>query len=284
MRPELMPKRPVRIQEELREPGGAVTLAAPTTFCLDDNYFLLLRRHFQSTIRFVVQTPAGPSTCSWSVADLYPGAYDAMILYRKTGEIAATARAEVFAGVSTPMNIAPLRTEVQGTVTVAGLPLDGGVQIKFIDDVIRWEWKASVDAHGNYRAHLTSEPNDRVCATVERIQPMNHIRECSTFQAGIERFDIDLLPGLLRINVLPNRSMGADRQGSIKVNESPGHSWSRTFKLAEGIRGEYFGRGYKTYRVSVTAVEGQPLTEVVTIALTPENPAATVEFFGKSEP
>lgn len=284
MRPELMPKRPVRIQEALQGLGGAVTLAAPAAFCIDDSYFLLLRRHFQSTIRFVVQTPAGPSTCSWSIGDLYPGQYDALILYRKTGEIAATARGQVFAGVSTAMNIEPLQTEVRGAITVGGLPVDGGVQLKFIDQIIRREWKARVDAQGNYRVNLNSDPADRVCAMVERTAPMNSIYECTTFQAGTERFDIDLLPGLVQINVRPNRSLGADRKGSVKVTERPGGTFGRTFTLAEGIRGEYFGKGYKTYQVSVTTVEGQPLTDVVTIAVTPENPAATVEFLGKSEP
>jgi hypothetical protein len=94
-----------------------------------------------------------------------------------------------------------------------------------------------------------------------------------------------LLPGLLRINVLPNRSLGSDRKASVKVAEKPGGRFGRTFTLAEGIRGEYFGKGYGTYHVSVTTVEGQqPLTDVVTIVLTPEHPAATVEFFGKREP
>ena len=84
--------------------------------------------------------------------------------------------------------------------------------------------------------------------------------------------------------MLPNRSLGAGRKGSVKVSERPGGSFGRTFTLDEGIRGEYFGSGYKTYHVSVTTVEGHPLTDVVTVVLTPENPVAAVDFFGKSEP
>ena len=287
MRPELMPKGPIRFLE-LRpgELGGAVAARAPEQYCIDDTFFLLLRRHdrSQASIRFVVQMPAGPSSCTWDFNELRPGPYDALILLRATGEIAATAQGEVFEGVSTPMTLDQPRTRVHGTVTVAGLPSDGAMRLKMVDEVTRWEWKAWIDSQGNYRVDLNSEPTDRVCAILERTERMNEIRECATFQTGTQRFDIDLPPGVLRINVLPNRSLGPERKGSIRVSEAPGHSWSRTFTLADGIQGDYFGRGLKTYRISVTAVEGQPLTEIVTANLTPENQTATVEFFKATQP
>jgi hypothetical protein len=275
MRPQDMVKRGLRVAPLPPGEGGTVSLTAPADYCIDGSYFLLVRHHQtgpEGGFAFVVQTPAGPSECRWTIDGLKEGMYDALILFRSTGEIAATARGQVVRAQTNPMTIRPLQTEIEGVVTVDGVPSTEGIQLTFTHDTSpSWRWKPSMGANGQYRIKLDGESSERLCAEVTRARPLNIVRECLAVQPGLQHFNIDIAPGVIRVYVPPVPSAPDDRDALVVVN-----SFSRFFKLAEGFDGEYFSGGYKEYRISVTTLARELLSEEVRVTLSPEHPVADI--------
>jgi hypothetical protein len=255
--------------------GGRLIVTAPAEYCNDTAYGLLVRRHTDFAAEYMVDAPAGPAACQWQIDGLPEGRYDALILVRPQGRIIATARGEVVRGSDTLMRLVPLQIEVAGQITINGEPATD-VRLKFKHNGnLNWEWDAPLDSRGEYRVKIEGKETDNICAQIERIQPLNSYSKCGYFAPGLQRLDLDLLPGVIRVEVTPFQGSGPGQWASVRVR-GPNGSISRSFEPSKGFRGDYFAGGYVTYEVSFTDVDHHTVLALTSVTLTPEQPIVNV--------
>jgi hypothetical protein len=251
--------------------GGGVLVIAPVSLCADETHELeLLRAVDHGGLRFEVRVPAGPSSCRWEVDGLPPGEYEARIMVVRDKRVVATApRGEVIPGGVVLMQLELANVEVEGYVTLDGVPATD-VRLHFRHNEANYDWYATVNENGFYRITLDGRGSGSFCMSLERALPFNEVTiniprpagppfPCRVFSPGPQRFDVDLHipPGLIRIHVPPLKE-AVQYDAAYVLVRYPGSSSSRSFtssrsiRLAEGFRGEFFGHGYREYEVSVS--------------------------------
>jgi hypothetical protein len=114
-----------------------------------------------------------------------------------------------------------------------------------------------------------------VTAWIQRTQPLNSIVRYGTFHPGVQRFDIDLPPGIIRVRVAPVPSAAPNAHALIVVAGSGGGA-ARWFKLAEGFQGDHFGGGYGEFTVSVKTVDYKSVLASEHVRLSEQQPDAEV--------
>ncbi len=169
--------------------------------------------------------------------------------------------------------------EIEGLITVDGVPAtrDIGVTVRSKGSSLL-KLKAPLDANGVYRAKVAAaRESDEICFSFERTRPLNYVERCGTFTPGSQRFDIDLAPGVIAVDVAPVKR-AAPGELALLVVGTPGSVVNRTFRLAEGFRGEYFGNGFKQYDVRVTTMNGDKTLSSSTVILSAEHPVSDVKL------
>jgi hypothetical protein len=106
-------------------------------------------------------------------------------------------------------------------------------------------------------------------------QPLNSVVRYGTFHHGVQRFDIDLPPGIIRVRVAPVPSAPANDAALIEVGGSGGGG-ARQFKLAEGFQGDHFGAGYGEFTVSVKTMDHKSVLASEHVRLSEKQPDAEV--------
>jgi hypothetical protein len=283
--------------------GGGILVIAPDSLCGDETHELeLLRAGDHGSLFFAVRVPAGPSLCRWEVEGLAPGDYEARIKTVHDKRVVATApRGEVVPGGVVLMQLEVANVEVEGYVTLDGVPATG-VRLHFRYNGAHYDWYAPVDENGFYRVTLDGRGGGSFCLSLERALPFNDVTiniprpagppfPCRVFYPGPQRFDVDLHipPGLIRIHVPPLKE-AVQYDAAYVLVRYPGSSSSRSFtssrsiRLAEGFRGEFFGHGYREYEVSVSRTvphafgngDEVPILTSARVALSVERPVEDV--------
>jgi len=254
--------------------GGSLRVIAPLALCVDAAHDLMVRRFVDGGgIQFVVRAPAGPSRCHWDVEGVPPGEYDALIQARSDGRIAATARGTVLPAVTTLLSLESPSVEIVGVVSIDGVPVKEGFRLMFKrNGPTFWNWEAPIAADGTY--HVVVEGED-VAAWILRSQPLNSVVRYGPFHPGVQRFDIDLPPGIIRIRVAPLPSAAANDDALIEVGGCGGGG-GRWFKLAQGFQGDHFGSGYGEFTVCVKTVDSKLVLASERVRLSEKQPDAEV--------
>ena len=159
--------------------------------------------------------------------------------------------------------------ELNGAIRIGGRPASD-VRLTFKSSSAQRERRARIKSDGTYRVKLAGDA-DLVCARVERDRPMNSYENCRRFPAGVHRMDFDFPPGVIRIEVPPSRHR-VSRQASVRV-ESANASAGRSFRLANGFRGDYFAADFGTYVITVTDPERDKLLASWPVTLTSDEPS-----------
>jgi hypothetical protein len=190
--------------------GGQLIVSAPAVVCADGGHLLDISYSPGPGLGpgTVIHIPAGPSSCVWDFDGLAAGDYWGAIEHQPDGQILATARAQVVRGAAQVMSLTMVAAEIEGILTVNGLPPPEGVRLMF-GPTSRpgLAWNAPFDAYGAYRVTLDASGDQTTCARLERVTPLNASGpKCARFAPGLQRFDLDFtMPsGVIGIEVLPN--------------------------------------------------------------------------------
>ena len=269
--------------------GGSLLITAPPGLCADDANEFHLHYQDDSTTRYVLELTAGPSACEWTVSNLPEGLYEAWIQRAPNGRILARGTGHVATGATGVAAMQAPDLEIEGRLTRGGLaPKD--LVLRFISPSSdsRFEADAPISADGSYQVRLDGQIG-RYCAAVSASTSANLLMKCESFQPGLQRFDIDVAPGVLHITIPPVD--GADTATWDGIHIRPAHSarnrsdtvldqpqnWI-SFKLRDGFRADYVGLPYGDYVVYVTVGDDPGARSVRYFSVSPEQESVSVEL------
>jgi hypothetical protein len=269
--------------------GGNLLVTAPTEFCADATHEIEVRFFpHPTTSQPMFRRLAGPSPCRWEIEGLPAGEYDARIMIHDRGRIVATGRAQVARGTMSAMTLETLQVELEGNVTITGDaddPAFSATEFRIVfgvDGPGHNEWDTPLEEGGAYRVKLANPANGRVCARLKRTQSLNLLTmRCENVVPGLQRLDFDLrlLPGVIRIHVPPvtgGAPVDFASQFAVIHISHPKNSYITSFKLAEGLRAEYFGYGYADYEFTVTTLDRKTELASSRVTLSREHPVGDV--------
>lgn len=115
--------------------------------------------------------------------------------------IVATGQVDLVRGGAGLITLEPLHVELQGQVTIDGMPANDDFRVTFkkAEGLPVLEWHAPVDKDGAYRVKLPY--SGTLCAWAARRFPLNHVVKCETFLPGLRQADLDVQPGLIRVRL-----------------------------------------------------------------------------------
>jgi len=275
--------------------GGDILLTAPAEFCSDDGYEIRLRRYEPPPdygLLNAVRGPAGPSACEWTIDGLREAPYDAVILRRDTEQIVAIAdKRSVVRGGVIVMRLEWTQIELEGRITVNGLPPNIGL-LYFSEPEGKHDWwEAPLADDGTYHARLDST-SGRLCMYLYKRARKHSIGSinigCETFFPGLQRFDRDLRvpPGTIYVDVPPMGQPVSNDFTSLIVEvtyqpprrRSPKRASTISFRASEGFQGEYLEGGYHDYEVRIQTVPHHRILAQTRITLSAEHPVGSVRL------
>ena len=258
------------------ESGGNLLVVASPAQCASERTEIVVRRFVEHGYRPVFRAPLAPTPCQWEIDAVPPGHYDALFQTRGDERIIATAQVDVARGATALLTLELLAMEVQGTVSVNGVPIGAGLHLRFQHTGQPfWGWDAPISSAGEY--HVTVPSAGALCAWIERDPPLNHVTRCAMLRPGLQRFDIDIPPGVIHIEAAASPGKSIDDQVLISV-AARGRASSRAVSLRAAFHGDYFGTGYGTYHVTVKTLDQQKTLASTSVTLSPEHPEADVSL------
>jgi hypothetical protein len=177
------------------------------------------------------------------------------------------------------MRLESVAIDIEGVIRVGGIPMGDGFHLRFSPQAIAFlGWTAEIDTNGSYAAHIRDNASNEICGWLSRTQPLNHVMKCGQFYPGLQRFDFDVAPGIIRVEVPPVPG-AADVWSEIVVGRDRSRNGpSASFKLAPGFSGEFFAGGYGTYRITVQSGNFEKVLASSSVALTSDEPLANVNL------
>ncbi len=165
---------------------------------------LLVTRTVSGGRQHVFQTPVTPPECRWTIADVPPGNYQAVLrLAHGDQRIVAMAHTEVHPASTWTMSVSPLAGTVEGLISVGGIPAGRGVFVQVIQNgAPGWAWDTRTDSDGYYT--LAVAPDDSLCVRVTLPNALNFkSSRCGGFGPGVNRRDFDIPPGRIDVTLVP---------------------------------------------------------------------------------
>ena len=268
---------PVRTEDPVPAGTGAtLVVVAPDALCAPD-LELLVSRTVPSGRRYVFQTPVIPPQCRWTIADVRPGDYQA-VLQRARGDqrVVAMSRLDVHPGSTWTATIAPMNATVEGLITVQRIAVVGAyVEVQQNGDP-GWSWEGRTDSDGYYR--LAVQADTDLCVRVMLPNALNSIfPQCLGFGAGVNRRDFDLPPGRIDVVLVP-------RDGSIHPTqillEDSGGGWagSASVTVTGRVERSFVALQYGKHHVRATTMEYDRDFDAVDVVLTPDEPVKRISL------
>jgi hypothetical protein len=279
--------------------GGGLLVRAPQEFCVDGkNEFHLHHRVELGGVQFIFEAPAGPSACEWQVNDLPEGTYEALIQVAPEGRILARAEGEVVRGVLAFISLQAPDMELQGYVTGGGRPRPD-VVLRFESSGTGWlpHSPVTITNDGGYDVKVGSSQTDQLCAHLSARYAANRLTKCAPFAGGVQRFDVDFPPGIIRITVPAFAAQDGSEAATIELQFAGSaalaldqyrqqHSFSDSllvaqggragFRTRNGFRGDYIGVLSGDYVVSL--IIGNNATPVMSVPVTVSDDKEIVEL------
>jgi hypothetical protein len=166
--------------------------------------------------------------------------------------------------------------ELKGAVRIGGRPASS-VRLTFHHNQgVQREWRARIKSDGTYKIRLKGNDRNVICARIERNRPLNSYSSCRRFSAGVHQFDFDLLPGVIRVEVPPVRRR-VPPLASVRVEGVKGGA-GRSFRPANGFRGDYFAADVGTYIVTVIDPEHEELLASWPVRITADEPMVGIKL------
>jgi hypothetical protein len=170
----------------------------------------------------------------------------------------------------------PRSVELKGAVKVGGRAAPNVRLIFQYTRGVQRERHVRIKSDGTYRVKLEGRDTDLVCARIERSRPLNSYLQCRRFSGGSYRFDFDLPPGVIRVEIPPFRHLGIP-WASVRV-EGARDSAGRAFKPAAGFRGDYLAADFGAYVVTVTDPENDKELVTWPVTLTADQPVMGIKL------
>jgi hypothetical protein len=279
--------------------GGGLFIRAPRELCADNtNEFHLHHRveiGGEAAVQFVVELPAGRSSCEWQISDLAEGEYEALIQVAASGRTIARTETQVVKGVTGLVTLRVQELEIQGYVTSGGRPRsDLFLSVQAAGPVWLPDPNPAVTTNmdGWYDIKVPDQSHQyNVSLSAQR--SANHLRKYVEFFGGLQRLDLEIAPGIIHVIVPPFAAPDGSQWAQVNLRAKKWSSLSDTlatpgggvsFNPRNGFRGDYIGLLYGDYVISLTLGNDSPDTgAVVSVPVTLSAQDATVEVTLSSE-
>src|SRR5262249_5619795 len=106
-----------RIPELPAGQGGELRVVADQQWCRDAAYTIEVRVTAGAGFKPVARLSAGPSDCTWTLAGMPAGLYEALVLTSEHEQIVANGRGVLSRGATTLITVESARTEIEGRLT-----------------------------------------------------------------------------------------------------------------------------------------------------------------------
>jgi len=269
---------PVRTEDPVPAGTGAtLVVVAPDTLCGPDLELMVSR-----TVpggggrRYVFQTPVKPPECRWTIADVRPGDYQA-VLKKARGDqrVVAMSRLDVHPGSAWTTTIAPMNATVEGLITVQRIAIpDAYVEVEQRSGP-GWSWDGRTDSEGYYR--LAVQADTDLCIRVMLPNALNNTLQCHAFGAGVNRRDFDLPPGRIDIVLVPHDGP-IHATPILLVDSGVGSATSASVTVTARAERSFVALPYGKHHVRATTMEYDRDFDAVDVVLTPEAPVKRVSL------
>ena len=271
--------------------GGGLSIRAPRDLCVNDDFELHLHYFPEpGTTRYVLEAPAGPSPCEWEINDLPEGTYEVLIQVAPDGRVTAKADAKVEKGVTTSISLHPLVVEIEGYVISRGLSPKDLTLMFGLPDPRMVPYAGAINEDGWYNVKLGGH-DERYCARLTSKQGGNSLSKCAEFHPGLQRFDLEVAPGVIQVSVSPIRTVPDSMWAQVHLRalrtEQPADDVLRTngggvsFKASDGFRGHYIGVAYGEFVLGLSV--GNMPVNASRVTLSATDPMAAVTLSAPPE-
>lgn len=268
---------PARTEEPVPVGTGATLIVvAPETLCVPD-LELMVSRTVPGGRRYVFQTPVIPPQCRWTIADVRPGDYQA-VLKKARGDqrVVAMSRLDIHPGSTWTTTIAPMNATVEGLVSVQRVAIpDALVEVKQFG-APGWSWEGRTDREGYY--HLAVQADSDLCIRVMLRNALNSILECHGFGPGVNRRDVDLPPGRIDVVLVPHEGPIHSTPILLTDNSPGGPAMSASASVTGRTERSFVALQYGKHHVRATTMEYDRDFDAVDVVLTPDEPVKRVSL------
>jgi hypothetical protein len=267
---------PVRTEDPVPAGTGATLIVvAPETLCAPD-LELMVSRTVPGGRRYVFQTPVIPPECRWTIADVRPGDYQAVLKKARGDErVVAMSRLDTHPGSTWTTTIAPMNATMEGLVTVQRVALpDALVEVKQFG-APGWSWEGQTDSEGYYR--LAVQADTDLCIRVMLPNALNSILQCHGFGPGVNRRDVDLPPGRIDVVLVPHDGP-IHATPILLTDSSPGPSMSASASVTGRTERSFVALQYGKHHVRATTMEYDRDFDAVDVVLTPDEPVKRISL------
>ena len=264
---------PVRTEDPVPAGTGATLIVvAPGTLCAPDLELIVSRT--TTGRQYVFQTPVTPPECRWTIADVLPGDYQAVLQKARGGQrMVGMSRLDVHPGSTWTMTIAPMNAAVEGLITVQRIAVAGAyVEVKQNGDP-GLSWEGRTDNDGYYRIAVQADTD--LCIRVMLPNALNSMSpQCLGFGPGLNHRDFDLPPGRIDVVLLPRD--GPIHPTPILLAESSAGSASVT--VTGRAERSFVALPYGKHHVRATTMEFDRDFDAVDVVLTPDEPVKRISL------
>jgi hypothetical protein len=269
---------PVRTEDRAEAGTGAtLVVVAPESLCEPDFELMVTRTIPEGGRRYVFQAPVKPPECRWTIADVRPGEYQA-VLQKARGDqrVVAMSRLDVYSGSTWTTTIAPMTATVEGLVTVQRIPVAGAyVEAKQNGDA-GWSWEGRTDRDGYYRLAVQADTDLRVRVMLP--DALNSIfPQCRGFSPGVNRRDFDLPPGRIDVVLVPREGQIHSTQIYL-IDSGPVTGRGATVTVTARVERAFVGLEYGKHRLRATTFTYDHDFDAVDVVLTPDEPVKRVSL------
>jgi hypothetical protein len=245
--------------------GGSLYVQAPLQLCADNMYEFHLHQRTpeRGEVLYVLEAPAGPSSCQWEIHDLAEGTYEVLIEAVSDGRIVARADGEVVKGTPVSLILQSVDLQIEGFLHSTGLPAkELSLRLAPSGGPTRASYHAMINEDGSYRV-IVDRTDSYFIELSAKKEAGNHLLKYPLrFDSAVERLDLEIAPGVIQVVVppftsAPDSSWASVTLRPIKVQTVPdgvlsANGSSFGFKSKEGRRGNYIGLPYGEYEVFLT--------------------------------
>jgi hypothetical protein len=245
--------------------GGSLYVQAPLQLCADNMYEFHFHQRApeRGEILYVLEAPAGPSSCQWEIHDLAEGTYEVLIEAASDQRVVARADGDVVKGTPGSLILQSVDLQIEGFIHSAGIPpTELSLRLAPSGGSTRADYHAMVNQDGSYRVMVDRTDTYLIELSAKKDVGNYLTRYPLQFDSAVERLDLEIAPGVIQVVVPPFTSAHDSSWASvslrpIKVQAVPDgvlstNGSSSGFKPKEGRRGNYIGLPYGEYEVSLT--------------------------------
>jgi hypothetical protein len=273
--------------------GGTLIVSIDQILCGQADLIFSVRREDREgggPLWHVFEAPV-VKPCSWTITDLWPGKYDAMLRRESPKQVAAWREFAIEAGTSTFQTLDPSRTEITGTITIDGAPAWNlaGLPIHFTSPNRPAVWvETMIDQRGEYRASL--DMSGEVWMSIGADKALMSVQRTLAIEPGLNVVNVDLPEGVINVTIVPPPGLSREfRVLTAVVREAPAEKPQQYPGMAGTHRQPemdatrtyaIIGQGLGRYVIragtdSVDTSSSKVLAEVV-VTLTPDEPRKDV--------